>query len=102
MTVESKATPRPWTVGKTRFGSWGIAGGAFTHESPLAQIQDWDEAAEGDARLIVRAVNSHDALVEALQGALLQIEYLHAKFTPTGTGEAVLAKLRALLSEIED
>ena len=60
-------TPGPWGVGRTRFGAWAITGGAFKAESPLATIQDWDDAAEADARRIVLCVNAHDALVEALK-----------------------------------
>jgi hypothetical protein len=39
-----------------------------------------------------------EAMVCALHDAKLQIEYLHAKFQPTGSGEAVLARIRAALA----
>lgn len=39
-----------------------------------------------------------EELEAALQEARLQIEYLHEKFQPTGTSEAVLARLDAVLS----
>jgi hypothetical protein len=38
------------------------------------------------------------ALVEALEQATLQIEYLHEKFQPTGSGNAVAARARAALA----
>lgn len=42
----------------------------------------------------------HEAaqLFEALKQAGLQIEYLSEKFGPTGTGEAVLARIRSAIS----
>ena len=44
----------------------------------------------------------HDKLVEAVREALQQIEYLHAKFNPTGTGEAVIARLTAALTSTRE
>jgi len=39
----------------------------------------------------------NEQLKEGIREAIIQIEYLHGKFKPTGTGEAVLAQLKALL-----
>ena len=39
-----------------------------------------------------------ERLREALKEARRQIEYLHEKFTPTGTSETVLARIDAALS----
>jgi hypothetical protein len=36
---------------------------------------------------------------EALQEAQLQIEYLHGKFSETGTGNKVLAKIKEALTD---
>lgn len=58
-----------------------------------------DHEAYANARFIVLACNSHGALLEALEEAQLQIEYLSAKFPATGSGEAVLAKIRAALKK---
>jgi hypothetical protein len=38
-----------------------------------------------------------DGLRSLLKEAGLQIEYLHGKFQPTGSGETVLARIRAEL-----
>lgn len=40
-----------------------------------------------------------DALTEVLHDARLQIEYLHDKFTATGTGNTVLARINAVLAK---
>lgn len=37
--------------------------------------------------------------IEALREAALQIEYLHQKFQPTGTGESVLVRIKALTND---
>lgn len=50
------------------------------------------------ATAISTRVNAHDALVEALKEAELQIQYLHEKFQATGTGATVLHKIRAALA----
>jgi hypothetical protein len=42
------------------------------------------------------------ALVEALEQATLQIEYLHEKFQPTGSGNAVAARARAALAAAKE
>jgi hypothetical protein len=45
------------------------------------------------------AVNAHDALVDALLEAVIQIEYLHGKLCKeTGSGNATIARARAALS----
>ena len=46
--------------------------------------------------------NSHPELVEALEEAKLQIEYLHGKFKETGTGNAVLTKIEQALSKVKE
>lgn len=49
---------------------------------------------------IDQLTKERDGLRDALKDAVLQIEYLHAKFTVTGTGEAVLAKARTALQGV--
>lgn len=48
-----------------------------------------------NAHLIAAAPELYEALTEAV----LQIEYLHGKFQPTGSGEAVLARSKIALSK---
>jgi hypothetical protein len=50
---------------------------------------------KANARLIAAAPE----LVEACHNAISQIEYLHEKFSPTRSGEAVLSQLRAALAK---
>jgi len=40
-------------------------------------------------------------LVSALRESCLQIEYLHGKFTPTGSGETVLSRSAMILAKYE-
>ncbi len=60
--------------------------------SPLSQAA---ETGRANARLIAAA----PALLEALAECGLQIEYLHDKFGGTGSGEAVLARARAVIAK---
>ena len=52
---------------------------------------------EANARLIAAAPDMREALGEAER----QIEYLHDKFSETGSGNAVLARIRAALAKAE-
>ena len=58
-----------------------------------------------DARAALEAALAEAEIVrlrEALRDASLQIEYLHEKFQETGSGNAVLAKLRTFLGDTHD
>ena len=79
MNETSKATPRPWQVSRSN------AGAIPPHFQPLEIIGRGGNAsvaaqlgigpeANANAALIVKAVNSHDALVEACEAALGRME----------------------------
>jgi hypothetical protein len=51
-----------------------------------------------DAKLISKAPD----MVELLEEAQLQIEYLHNRFKETGSGNNVLSRIDALLKEIKE
>lgn len=51
-----------------------------------------------DLAFMIIAINSHEALVEALEEARIQITYLHGRFRPTGSGNKVLAQIDAALA----
>jgi hypothetical protein len=53
-----------------------------------------------DMEYLVHACNNYPKLVDALRDAKLQIEYLHRKFSATGSGNAVLASLEHFLREL--
>lgn len=73
-----------------------------------------DETANADANLIVDAFNvtnetgltprellaQRDELVELIHDAGSQIEYLHDKFSETGTGNNVISRIKSLLTKI--
>ena len=69
----SDATPRPWTRGRWVWDAYArrevpsiFAGGATVAQLHVAPITPFEEA-EANAALIVRAVNAHEKLVEALK-----------------------------------
>lgn len=71
----SKATPRPWRVDDEGFIKYGRHSDYLKLQS--AWIEDaWinDKEAIANAALIVRAVNSHDALVEACREFARKVE----------------------------
>ena len=73
-----------------------------------------DETANADANLIVDAFNvtnetgltprellsQRDEFVELIHDAGSQIEYLHDKFSETGTGNNVISRIKSLLTKI--
>ncbi len=50
------------------------------------------------ADFIATAVNSHGALVEAIEDAMVQLEYLDEKFEPTGTTASTVVKIKQALA----
>ena len=62
-----------------------------------------EEKMIADAKLIAQApelLSQRDELVELLHDAGIQIEYLHDKFSETGTGNNVLSRIKSLLTKI--
>jgi hypothetical protein len=49
------------------------------------------------ADFIVTAINSHEELTDALEDAIIQLEYLDEKFEPTGTTAATITNIQAAL-----
>jgi hypothetical protein len=84
MTRTPEATARPWIAtkaGPTMAGySQGDAIASLQHNTLVAgcfsDVQGGPDVADANARLIVRAVNAHDALVEALKRVLQDIDFM--------------------------
>lgn len=72
--MSDKTTLRPWVLLiRDEYGGWAeisAKGKEAIAEVACAQGQPFTEEDAANARLIVRAVNSHDALVAALKIAL--------------------------------
>ena len=89
--MNTSATPRPWFA-KGRYI------GTENHMSFIGECRDvngnWTDGAPAaaNAAFIVRAVNSHDDLVEALKGSLVVMEMLSI---PDEFGAEVRAALTA-------
>lgn len=73
--VDQGATPRPWCVGHSMERNYLYGDGAHiacisSRENGFPIYDDGSlNESEANAALIVKAVNSHDALVEALRAA---------------------------------
>lgn len=75
MTTETKHTPLPWTLCRSTTDGQTVgfhfAGGKHGSRAPIIECRDFHmftaEEMEANARLIDRAVHSHDQLVEALE-----------------------------------
>lgn len=76
-------TPTPYFVGENANGFVGLsiqfADGRIAH---ICHDHDIDDEARATAAFIVRACNSHAALVEALEQALVAGELIAAHFDP--------------------
>jgi hypothetical protein len=106
---ENRNTDRPMRVGGAAMGGpawtrgpWAVNGshvyasdGAIlaTVSNPGSRSTDYPLVANRD--LIAAAPD----LAAALAECVIQIEYLHEKFSETGSGNAVLARARAALAK---
>lgn len=91
----SKHTPGPYHIGLDMpDGIWIMAGHLHVATIPRARDGDWSR---DNANMFAAAPEMADELAEAA----LQIEYLHDKFQKTGTGNAVLDRIRRLLDKID-
>ena len=63
-----EATARPWKIGPSHTNDWAIRETSPDNECVAITVEVSPfEAAKANAELIVRAVNSHDQVVEALK-----------------------------------
>ena len=95
-------TPLPWQVG------FSFKDKIYTDSRRIADCHDDDpcpsvttEEEQANAARIVRAVNAHDALVDALDEARAYIDKLH-EFLPeggTGLGEKIDRKIQNALAK---
>lgn len=81
---EGKASSRPWRV---------IARKDLRPRGPLmvdmGAVECIGDAADANAALIVRAVNAHDALVEAAKAALVHLTYSNGDPITDGAARVV-------------
>lgn len=91
----SEATPRPWRQWATD-GDHGLEITIEGEGHAVTYLPDQSDLSEANAALIVRAVNAHDALVEALEAALATLEEWQAD---DGQGDdAAILNARAALA----
>ena len=74
MSEKSKHTPTPWKANKWAPG-WEIS--APESHYTVCRLTDCNNE-EANAAFIVRACNSHDELLEALKGLLLEVTGAHS------------------------
>ncbi len=84
------ATPRPWRYIQTTAG-YQVASTPTINKYELR---------EADAELIVRAVNSHDALVAAAKALLEKIDNITTDDFSKGAEREEREHLRAILAEV--
>lgn len=66
------------------------------------QINDDIECQNSYCKETAYLINSHKQLIEMLQEAKLQIEYLNEKFQETGTSNSVISRIERLLKIDEE
>jgi len=108
MTTEAKQnhTPTPWSIEKC-FGIYGCpqehdAQGTLMIADTIIDDEGRFVGKMGDLPLIVLAVNSHAAMVEALRKNLAMMEKINTAFFVTGKRSALQAAMegqRDLLAE---
>jgi len=89
-------------------GLFGVSTGievASVFDNSYMGVADWGKKeyreASDNAIHLAKCWNMHEELVQAVEQAKMQIEYLHEKFQETGSGNAVLSKLDRVLEKAE-
>ena len=94
MTTETKRTPGPWELRFNLQGAPWIAG-------PSGETVQWSDPEHPDHGYLFRAVNAHDALVEACTILVSTIEQLIPEPSARGVADVVLAQARSALARGE-
>jgi hypothetical protein len=83
---------------------WRIAVNGFVHDACDDLVEDGfaDENSIANTRLIVRAVNSHDALLAAAKASLDVWENMHAGFVSPHKLEAAIDSCKAAIAQAEE
>lgn len=98
--MSDKHTPTPWSVGRADYGARYVY--AATEDEPGEVARMIAEPVEANARLIVRAVNSHAALVEALRETQAWIhEYICSAVVCPAKCQEPCVQARAALAAAE-
>ena len=63
----TEATKRPWYASADGNGGEHIQSAAINEDNYVARVDAMDEQGHANVDLIIKAVNSHDALVAALE-----------------------------------
>ncbi len=92
-----KATPRPWGL-STSECIIDVNGKAIAYVDPYYRSGNMDEN-EANKALIVRAVNCHDRLVEALRGVSRELNDLHAAIADQGLADRFVDDSINMISE---
>lgn len=74
MTHKQQHTATPWEVNGLEIQAKN------KHETLIAEVYEENEFSKANAEFIVKAVNNHNALVEALKNSDKRIRELHALF----------------------
>ena len=96
-------SPTPWEISQNQALLRELEGGVWTcevvsHGRVVATAYGFgSEEAEANAALIVRAVNTHQELLECVQDAARWIEML----TPTNGTQNMVARFRAIIAKAE-
>lgn len=99
---QSKHTPTPWAVGNNGTAARGhaicadsrVIGEVYGTGYPIGK--GWSPSSAADAALIVRAVNAHAALVEALRQAAAALAVIGNQYSDRTETDSELKLLRPL------
>jgi hypothetical protein len=100
-------TPGPWVAADDSFDSDVVKITTQSREAksfiPIATVEvGWEGPIETEQRAGIGLILAAPCLFEALLEAKLQIQYLHDKFSQTGSGNAILARIDAALAKAQE
>lgn len=103
MTNTDKATPRPWKQGGNWFDIWGNTNTKENWERVAEvhhSVTGSNKIEQANASLIVKAVNNHEALLNACRKAEIVLS-LDRKHVDGVTGEAISPVMKQLRQAIQ-
>jgi len=83
----------------TRFRIDGKDGCRTVASCPVTAVREYLEEHQANAEMIVRAVNSHDALVASCKELLAMVEEMLPKHGPCGWGQLAVEQARAAIEQ---
>jgi len=95
--MEAKHTPGPWKI--TKYTETTISDDNDRTIASTGSYNDGTESTYLENKANAKLITAAPDLLEVLMEAKLQIEYLHGRFSETGTGIALISRIESAIKK---